>query len=413
MLFPEFEPTLNSRPDLATPYAKFEKALGKMGKNPILVPNRVAKVSGITRPLASFFISALASLNALQPLEVKRCSVCEALAYPAEIECSQCGANFTESPTTTRKAHTFAGVKSMNNEAWEEASEKARIGIVTALPREANAVLCSFEEKSKIARSSNVYDVGTVPGVGGTHYCIHATSGMGNQRAGVVGTQMLERFPNIDFLIMVGIAGIIPAPTDPKNHARLGDIVVSNLKGVVQYDFKKEHDGWEEIRAAPVRPANTLLSGVERLQRLEEDGTAADQTPWVVHGCRIAKRLKLEWPETDVLHSANDPDVEITHPEDPDRTEGVPRVFRAPIASSNTLLKNPKRRDQLGKDHACRAVEMEGSGVAEAAWAGESGYLVIRAGCDYCDKHKDKDWQKYAAALAAGYLRALLEELAV
>lgn len=34
--------------------------------------------------------------------------------------------------------------------------------------------------------------------------------------------------------------------------------------------------------------------------------------------------------------------------------------------------------------------------------------LVIRGICDYCDSHKNKRWQGYAALTAAAYAKALL-----
>ena len=40
------------------------------------------------------------------------------------------------------------------------------------------------------------------------------------------------------------------------------------------------------------------------------------------------------------------------------------------------------------------------------------GYLVVRGICDYCDSHKNDDWQQYAAVVAAAYTRALIESIA-
>ena len=56
-----------------------------------------------------------------------------------------------------------------------------------------------------------------------------------------------------------------------------------------------------------------------------------------------------------------------------------------------------------------RAVEMEGSGIADGTWGAGRGYILIRGICDYCDKHKNKTWQGYAAVVAAAYACALLE----
>jgi tetratricopeptide (TPR) repeat protein len=72
------------------------------------------------------------------------------------------------------------------------------------------------------------------------------------------------------------------------------------------------------------------------------------------------------------------------------------------------LLKDPEKRDELLARFGVRAVEMEGAGIADAAWDGEVGYLVVRGICDYCDEIKGYDWQEYAAIIAAAYARAVL-----
>jgi nucleoside phosphorylase len=37
--------------------------------------------------------------------------------------------------------------------------------------------------------------------------------------------------------------------------------------------------------------------------------------------------------------------------------------------------------------------------------------LVVRGICDYCDSHKNKYWQEYAAMTAAAYTKELLMEI--
>lgn len=39
--------------------------------------------------------------------------------------------------------------------------------------------------------------------------------------------------------------------------------------------------------------------------------------------------------------------------------------------------------------------------------------LVIRGICDYADSHKNKDWQGYSSATAAGYAKDLLSVVSV
>jgi nucleoside phosphorylase len=48
---------------------------------------------------------------------------------------------------------------------------------------------------------------------------------------------------------------------------------------------------------------------------------------------------------------------------------------------------------------------MEGAGVWE-----HHPTIVIKAACDYADSHKNKEWQDYAAAMAAACLKVLLRE---
>jgi nucleoside phosphorylase len=96
---------------------------------------------------------------------------------------------------------------------------------------------------------------------------------------------------------------------------------------------------------------------------------------------------------------------------DTKRREGFPKISYGTIGSANTLLKDPTYRDQLGSDHNILAIEMEGSGIADATWAGGSGYLLVRGICDYCDADKNDKWQCYAAVAAAAYARALVETL--
>ena len=49
---------------------------------------------------------------------------------------------------------------------------------------------------------------------------------------------------------------------------------------------------------------------------------------------------------------------------------------------------------------------MEEAGVWEAYPT-----IVIKSGCDYADSHKSKEWQGYAASVAAAGLKAFLSSL--
>lgn len=285
-----------------------------------------------------------------------------------------------------------------------------RIGIVTALPEECAAVTAILENpKSCPAKSSmRQYIIGEIPSKhGGSHQIVLLPPiGMGNNIAATNVTFLLQEFPNIEEIIMVGIAGGVPSPQKPDEHVRLGDIVVSSEYGVVQYDYVKETMERTTIRSFPRPPSAVMLQTVRLLQMDERRGLY----PWERFIAQTCDTLHERRPNhnTDNLFDTCDPPQKIRHPRDSKRRNGYPRVFVGLIGSANKLLKNPKERDQL-RDLGVKAVEMEGAGVADAAWFGRASYFIVRGVCDYCDEHKNDVWHLYSAIAAASYTRALLE----
>jgi nucleoside phosphorylase len=292
------------------------------------------------------------------------------------------------------------------------------IGVITALPHETAAVLTILGKPPKVhvpgAGPGRIYWRAQVRSAhGGEHPVIVAQADMGTNSAAIRATLLLSHFPSIESIIMCGIAGGIPNPAKGEEHVRLGDIVVSNQKGVVQYDFvkrtrKKKVQVAKEVRAAPRPPSAALLDAVRILEADRELGSF----PWEKHLRGLARR-KWRRPDdaTDRLTDPADLSKTLPHPEDGNRRPGQPRVFLAAIASANTLLKDALERDALREQFGTRAVEMEGSGIADATWNHRVGYLVVRGICDYCDAAKNDLWHNYAAMAAAAYVRALLESI--
>ena len=233
-------------------------------------------------------------------------------------------------------------------------------------------------------------------------------AGMGNNQAASRATRMLDHYPSVDIILMVGIAGGVPSVLKPAEHVRLGDIVISDKGGVINNDFVKEEVGHEEVRAKPIAPSSELLEAVSYLQA----GEIEDSRPWEIHLESRLRRLGWKRPsaKNDILLDSTQK-RNIQHPPDPDRRPKQPRVFLGPIAAADRLLKNPIKRDALRDRFGVKAVEMEGSGIADATWNQGCGYLVVRGICDYCDGNKNDLWQRYASAAAAAYARALIESL--
>jgi nucleoside phosphorylase len=136
-----------------------------------------------------------------------------------------------------------------------------------------------------------------------------------------------------------------------------------------------------------------------------------NERPWeaiIAHGIvKLGEKFARPPASTDVLHSQ---EQVLLHPND-GRTVGQPRIHGGAIGTADTLLKNDVTRDQLRDQFNVRAVEMEASGLQTAGWAAGKDIFVVRGICDYCDEHKNDDWQNYAALVAAAYARALVEAM--
>ena len=283
------------------------------------------------------------------------------------------------------------------------------IGVVTALESEYRAAYealgCSTSLEGPKAQT--VYRVGRITPTAGPDHIVAVTllPKIGNQAALLRVTRMADEFPNLEHIIMCGIAAAIPDPSDPENHVRLGDIVVCDADGVRQYDRGKVNpDGIEP--KAPSRPASEVMLEAVRRMRAE------DSRSWESTIDELEDRLGKAWlrPSVDVLLD-NDGPEELAHPLDAERREGRPRIFIGPIASGDMVVKSAKFRNEIAETFGARALEMEGSGLAGAARAARVDYQVVRGTCDYADKGKNKVWQRHAAVIAAAFTRSMIEAM--
>jgi nucleoside phosphorylase len=285
-----------------------------------------------------------------------------------------------------------------------------KIGILTALAHEFSAVRAMLIAPTEVdvegRGAGRRYLLGKIKTQAGEDLpVVVALAGMGTNIAAIRTTKMLIHYPSVEIILMVGIAGGVPYPTKPTEHVRLGDIVISSTGGVVQYDVKKEEVGFEQIRSTINKPSAELLEAVQYLRSAEDE----NKRPWEDHLKTALSRLGWKRPSAakDVL-LATDGITALKHPIDRDRRAKQPRVFFGVIGTSNTLQKNPVRRDALRDKFGVKAIEMEGSAVADATWDEGCGYMVIRGICDYCDASKSDVWQKYSAVAAAAYARAFI-----
>jgi nucleoside phosphorylase len=87
----------------------------------------------------------------------------------------------------------------------------------------------------------------------------------------------------------------------------------------------------------------------------------------------------------------------------PTRDTEEPEIHYGLIGSGNQVIKHGPTRDRIARELGILCFEMEAAGLMDYFPC-----LVIRGICDYADSHKNKGWQRYAAATAAAYAKELL-----
>ncbi|KAH7109731.1 hypothetical protein B0J13DRAFT_600603 [Dactylonectria estremocensis] len=293
------------------------------------------------------------------------------------------------------------------------------------------AQLCLDEEHERpehVSRhDNNDYTLGRV----GRHNVVIAVlpdGEYGTSSAASVARDLLHSFPNVRIGLMVGIGGGAP---NPNHDVRLGDIVVSAPRdgegGVLQYDFGKTIQDQSFRQTAFLnRPPTVLLTAVSGLKtqyqmkrhQLEESINLILQKDE-----DLREELGRPNESSDRLYRSNfvhppgkknscveicgvDPSNLIKRPERMKQPQS-PVVHYGLIASANQLMKDALVRDRLAAKMDVLCFEMEAAGLMN-----HFPCLVIRGICDYSDSHKNKEWQGYAAMVAAAYAKDLLCRIA-
>ncbi|KAF5967354.1 ankyrin repeat protein [Fusarium bulbicola] len=306
--------------------------------------------------------------------------------------------------------------------------QKYTVGWICAIATEYLAAQLFLDEEHEgpefvSANDSNNYTLGKI----GKHNVVVAVLPHGEygiSSATGVAKDMLHSFPNVRFGLMVGIGG--GAPT-PEHGIRLGDVVVSasghGKGGVFQYDFGKAVQGQEFQETGFLNQPPTILRTAVHglLTQYKRKGHQLDKH---VHDIlkenpRLTKEFQRPESSTDRLYHSSK-----VHPpndqfscakvcgDDPstlvlrsDRTEyeDNPAIHYGLIASADKLMKDALTRDALATEKGILCFEMEAAGLMN-----HFPCLVIRGICDYSDSHKNKEWQGFAAMMAAAYAKDLL-----
>ncbi|KAK4443845.1 hypothetical protein QBC34DRAFT_198771 [Podospora aff. communis PSN243] len=268
------------------------------------------------------------------------------------------------------------------------------------------------------AHDNNDYTLGSI----GEHNIIIAllpSHDFGVSSADKVIRSLAHSFPSVRICLMVGIGG--GAPTQ-KHDIRLGDIVVGATSdgqgGVLHHDLgqiiqRQTHQPTDLLQ----RPPMVLRAAVSGLQaQYEEKGHRFEQAIKAVLEDHPRLRRKFQRPEpatdklfkSDVAHNvswtrvcSDDQSNLVSRPRRIDK--GGPTIHYGSIFSADQLIEGASLRDRIAAEHDVLGFEMEAAGLMTNV-----PFLVIRGISDYCDSHRNKEWQGYAAMAAAAYAKDLL-----
>jgi nucleoside phosphorylase/tetratricopeptide (TPR) repeat protein len=300
------------------------------------------------------------------------------------------------------------------------------IAWICALPLEAAAASAMLDKTHTLPPQStdpNAYELGELNG----HHIViaHLPAGVyGTVSAATVVSRIRSTFPRLQFGLMVGIGGGVPGKN---NDIRLGDVVVSkpgrNHSGVMQYDYGKAVEGGEfEPTGTLNKPPQTLLTHMSQLEARQMIGEGGAVSKIVQEVLERTPNLKDRFcppkEHADFLFrsSYRHIDKEDTCEkcdkkqlvERPLRNTRTPYIHYGLVASGDQVMKDSEMRDQLAQQYGILCFEMEAAGLMD-----ELPTLVIRGICDYCDSHKQKQWQGYAALTAAAYAKLLLSVMPI
>ncbi|KAL4801790.1 nucleoside phosphorylase domain-containing protein [Aspergillus unguis] len=280
--------------------------------------------------------------------------------------------------------------------------ETYTVGWVCALPLELQAARAMLDEEHEAPlqepHETNIYCLGRIRHHNVVIVCLPAGRYGTNSAAACV-AQMMQKFRFIKLGFLVGIAG--GAPSEEAD-VRLGDVVISQPQGqhggVVQYDLGKIEAGGKNQRTGYLSPPPTvLLNALAKFRALERD-----QSSYLSTLFSSAEDLKPTGPDTlyestyDHVHGSTCQDCDPGMVKQRKARPGA-RVHLGVIASGNQVIKDGTTRARLSRElEGVLCFEMEAAGVMNTFPC-----LVIRGICDYCDSHKNKQWQKYAALVAA------------
>ncbi|KAL2205641.1 purine and uridine phosphorylase, partial [Sarocladium strictum] len=237
-----------------------------------------------------------------------------------------------------------------------------------------------------------------------------ASQEYGTNSAAALASQLKKSFPNLWFALLVGVAAGLPSPA---RDIRLGDILVALPSGespaVIDYQLGKEtaQDGFQLLRQGHIlAPIPSLVGAAIASLRLDKQRNLADISQYYNIISRSDEEFMDPGLDRDVHYMQNEHGTQVAAVRPTRAQESRTKIWYGTIGSGNKLLKNSTARNALRDNYDLIGLEMEAAGMMNRIPTG-----VIRGVCDYGDEQKNKEWQPYAAAMAAAYAKTVLCEI--
>ncbi|KAK2047385.1 purine and uridine phosphorylase [Colletotrichum somersetense] len=266
----------------------------------------------------------------------------------------------------------------------------------------------------KIANNPNEYVLGNIGGHNVVVACLPSGQ-YGTNNAAIVASNMRSSFPSNRVGLMVGIGGGVPGDGFD---IRLGDVVAGTT--VIQYDLGKILPSERVQRTATPRVApHDLLNAVSKLRALHESKPSVvpsifqemlHRNPMMAQEYAYPTHCEDRLFNTTYDHG-NLADCKHCDPSKIQprirRQNNHPSIHYGSVASGNQVVKDGRTRDNLAQELGVVCFEMEAAGLVD-----QFPCMKVRGIYDYADSHKNKQWQRYAAATAAAYTKELLSTMA-
>lgn len=228
------------------------------------------------------------------------------------------------------------------------------IGIIGAMEDEVAALKDAMEVQETIEKASMVFCKGMLCG----KEAVVVRSGIGKVNAGICAQILVDMF-GADVLINTGIAGSLDAKID------IGDMVIST--DALHHDMDASEFG----------------DPLGQVPRMDVLSFPADEN-------LVKKAVQAS-------EKAN-PDI---------------HTFTGRIASGDQFIASREVKDRIVKNFHPLCVEMEGAGIAQAAYLNQVSYVIIRAISDKADNSANVDYPTFEQQAIAHSVRLVKELLTI